>query len=129
MLDSKAASIAELELGEGEGAESAMAVEAECILQVSVSKVSRAASVVGNGDLFPRVDVSRCVDSLDLRVAVPVIVSVGETAVVDEANGRVDTTDRGVGTAGQSVGSDNAAKWLLTGKIIVKGEELPLLGL
>lgn len=40
--------------------------------------------------------------------------------MVDEADGRIDATDRGVVTAGQSVGVDNAAERVFAGEIVVK---------
>lgn len=129
MLDLEAASVADLELGGWEGAETAIAVKAECIIQIGASRVGGAALVVGDGDFFPRIDVTDCVDGLALCIVVPTIVSIWKTAVVDEANGRVDATSLGVGTAGQSVGFDSTTEWVLAREIVMKGKELSLLGL
>jgi len=49
--------------------------------------------------------------------------------VIDEANGRIDATNLGVGTAGQSVGFDNTAERVLAREIVIKQKELSLLGL
>lgn len=67
---------------------------------MGVSGVGGAAFVVGDGDFFPRVDVTDCVDGFTLCVAIPTIVSAWKTAVIDEANGGIDAANHGVGTAG-----------------------------
>ena len=88
-----------------------------------------AASVIGNGDFFPCADVTDRVNGLAFCIAVPVIVGIWETAVVDEADGRVKAPDWGVGTAGQSVGLDDTAEWVLTKEIVMKRKKLSLLAL
>ncbi len=128
-MDLEAASVAGLELGKWEGADTAIAVGAECIFQMGVSGVGGTAFVVGDGNFFPRVDVTDCVDGFTLCIAVPTIVSIWKTAVINEANGRIDATDHGVGTAGQSVGFDNTAERVFARKIVMKQKELSLLGL
>ena len=49
--------------------------------------------------------------------------------MVNEANGRIDATNHGAGTAGQSVGFDNTAERVFAREIVVKQKELSLLGL
>jgi len=93
------------------------------------SGVGGTAFIVGDSNFFPEFDETDCVDGFALCVAVPTIVSIWETAVVDEANGRVDSANRRVRAAGQSVCFDNTAKWVLPREVIVKGKELSLLGL
>lgn len=129
MLDLEAASVADLELGKWEGADTAIAVEAECIFQMGASGVGGTAFVVGDGNFFPRLYVTDCVDGFTLCIAVPTIVSIWKTAVINEANGRINTTNHGVGTAGQSVGFDNTAERVFAREIIMKQKELSLLGL
>ena len=118
-----------LELGKWEGAETAVAVEAEYIFQFGALGGGGTALVVGYGNFFPRIDVTDCVDDLTFFIAVPIVMSIWETAVIDEANGRIDATNHGVGTAGQSVGLDNTAEWVFAREIIIKREELSLLRL
>ena len=100
-MDLEAASVDDLELGKWEGADTAIAVEFECIFQMGASGVGGTAFVVGDGDFFPRIDMTDCVDGLTLCIAVPTIMSIWKTAVINEANGRIDATNHGVGTAGQ----------------------------
>ena len=126
-MDLEAASVAGLELEKWEGANTAIAVEAECIFQMGVSGVRGTAFVVGDGNFFPHIDVTDCVDGFTLCIAVPTIVSIWKTAVINEANGRIDATDHGVGTAGQSVGFDNTAERVFARKIVMKQKELSLL--
>ncbi len=76
MLDLETASVADLKLGKWEGAETAIAVEAECIFQIGASGVGGTAFVVGDGNFFPRIDVTDCVDGFALYIAVPTIVSI-----------------------------------------------------
>lgn len=78
---------------------------------------------------FPRTNVADRVDGLALCIGVPTIMSIWKTAVVDEVNGRVDATNLGLGTAGQSVSLDNTAKRALAREIVMKRKELPLLRL
>jgi len=73
--------------------------------------------------------VTDCVDGFTLCIAVPTIVSIWKTAVINKANCRIDATDHGVGTAGQSVGFDNTAERVFARKIVMKQKELSLLGL
>ena len=73
--------------------------------------------------------VTDCVDDFALCTAVPTIVSIWETAVVDEANSRVDSANHRVGATGQSVCFDNTSEWVLVKEVIVKGKELSLLDL
>ena len=129
MLDLEAASVADLEVGKWEGAETTIAVEAECIFKTGASGVGGVAFIVGDGNFFPGFDVTDCVDGFPLCIAVPATVSIWETAVVDEANGRVDSANRRVGAAGQSVGFDSTAEWVLAREVVVEGKELSLLGL
>lgn len=129
MLDLKAASVADLELGKWEGADFAIAVEAERIFQMGASGVGGTAFVVGDGNFFPCIDITDCVDGFTLCIAVPIIVSIWKTAVIYEANGRIDATNHGVGTAGQSVGFDNTAERVFAREIVMKQKELSLLGL
>ena len=68
-------------------------------------------------------------DGFTLCVAVPRVVGIWTTAVVDEADGRIDTTNHRIGTAGQSVGVDNTAERVFAGEVVVKRKELSLLGL
>ena len=116
-----------MDFGNWEGAETAIAVKAECIFHMNASGLRGAAFVVGNGNFFSSADVTSCVDGLAFCIAVPVILSIWETAVVNEANGRVNATNWGVWTAGQSVGFDNTTEWVLATEIVVKRKELSLL--
>ena len=129
MLDLEAASVADLELGKWEGADTAIAVEAECIFQMGASGVGGTAFVVGDGNFLPCIDITDCVDGFTLCIAVPTIVSIWKTAVIYEANGRINATNHGVGTAGQSVGFDNTAERVFAREIVMKQKELSLLGL
>ena len=126
-MDLEATSVADLELGKWEGVETAIAVSVECFFHTSASGVGGAAFVVGDGNFFSRIDVTDCVDGLAFGIAVPTIVSIWKTAVVNEANGRVNAINYGVGTAGQSVGFDNTAEWILATEIVMKRKELSLL--
>jgi hypothetical protein len=54
------------------------------------------------------------VDSFALCITILAIVSIGETAVVDEANCRVDSANSTVRAARQSFGFYNAAERVLT---------------
>lgn len=129
MLDLEAASVADLELGKWEGADAAIAVEAECISQMSASGVGGTALVVGDGNLFPRMDITDCMDGFTLCIAVPIVVSIWKTAVINQADGGIDATNHGAGTAGQSVGLDNTAERMFAGEVVMKRKELSLLGL
>src|SRR6266513_1547081 len=111
MLNLEAASVAGLEVGKWEGAETTIAVEAESIFKIGASGVGGAAFIVRDGNFFPSFDITDCVDGFPLCIAVPTIVSIWETAVVDEANGRIDSANHRVGAAGQSVCFDNTAEW------------------
>ena len=129
MLDLEAASIADLELGKREGADNAITFKAECILEVGASGVERTALVVGDGNFFPHVDVTGCVDGFTLCIAVPIVVSIWYTAVINEANCWIDATNGGAGTAGQSIGFENTAERVFAREIVMKRKELSLLGL
>lgn len=125
----KAASVADLAVGRWEGAETTIAVEAECFSKIGALRVKGASFIVGDGDLFSGFDVTYCVDGLALCIAVPTIMSIWKTAVINEANDRVDSPNSRVRAAGQSVYSDDTTEWVLAREVIVKGEELSLLGL
>ena len=127
MLDLETASVANLKLGKRKRAETAIAVEAECIFQMSASVVGGTAFVVGDGNFFPRIDVADRMYGFNFCISVPIIVCIWETAMVDETNGRINAANRRVGTAGQSVRFDNAAERVLITEIVVKGKELSLL--
>lgn len=129
MFDSTAASVAGLELGKWEGADLAIAIKAEFIFQISASRVGGTAFFVGDCNFFPCTDITDCVDGFIFCIAVPIAVSILKTAVIYEANGRIDATNNGVGTAGQSVGFDNTAKRVFAREIVMKRKELSLLGL
>ena len=120
MLDLETASVADLKLEMWEGAETAIAVEAERIFQIGASGVGGTTSVVGDGNFFPDIDVTDCVDGFALCIAVPTIVSIWKTAVINEANGRIYATNHGVGTAGQSVGFDDTAERVFAREIVMK---------
>jgi len=92
-------------------------------------RAGRVALVVRDSDLFPGFDKAGCVDGFVIFVAIPAIVSIRKTTMVDEANGRVYSTNHRVRATRQSVGFDNTAERVLAREIIVKGKELPLLGL
>ena len=96
---------------------------------MGTSGVGAAAFIVGDSNFFPGFDITDCVDGFAPCIAVPTIVSIWETAVVDEANSRVDSANHRVGAAGQSVCFDSTAEWVLAREVIVKGKELSLLGL
>ena len=61
MLDLEAASVAGLELGKWKGADFAIAVEAECIFEMSGSGVGGTAFVVGDGIFFPCINKTDCI--------------------------------------------------------------------
>ena len=83
MLYLEAASVADIELGNCEGADTAIAVEAECIFKMSASGIGGTALVVGDGDLFPRIDMTDCVDSFAFGIVVPTIVSIWKAAMIN----------------------------------------------
>ena len=93
------------------------------------SGVRGTAFVVGDGNFLPGIDVTDCVEGLALCISVPTIVGIWKTAVVNEANGRVNATNHRVGTAGQSVGFDSTTERVLAREIVMKRKELSLLGL
>lgn len=129
MLDLEATSVAVLELGKWKGAYTAIAVEAKCIFQIGASGIGGTAFVIGDGNFFPGMDVMDCVDCFTPCIAVPTIVSIWKAAVVYEAYSRIDATNHGVGTAGQSVGFDNATERVFAREIVMKQKELSLLDL
>ena len=129
MLNLEAASVAGLKLGKWKGADTAIAVEAECIFQKEASGVGGTALVVGDGKFFPRVNETDGVDGFTFCIAVPIVMSIWETTVINEADGRIDATNHGVGTAGQSVRFDNTAERVFAWEIVMKQKELSLLGL
>ena len=59
-------------------------------------------------------------NSFILYIAVPTIISIRKTAIINKANGRIDATNHGAGTVEQSVGFDNTTKRVFARKIIVK---------
>ena len=118
-----------MKLGKWEGAETAVAVEAECFFQIGASGLGDTAFVVGDSNFFPRIDVPDCVDGFTLCIAVPTIVSIWKTAVINEANSKIDATNHGVGTARESVSFDNTAERVFAREIVMKQKELSLLGL
>lgn len=120
MLDLKAASVADLEFSKWKGADTAIAVEAECVFQIGMSGVRGTPFVIRDGNFLPRFDVTDCMDDFKPCVAIPAIVSVWKTAVINEADGGIDATDHGVGTAGQSVGLHNTAERVFAWKIVMK---------
>jgi hypothetical protein len=127
-LDLVAAGVAGLAGGKGERAETTVAVEAESSLEKGAAGVVGAACVVGDGDFFAGSDVADCVDGFAVRFAVSAVMGIVETAVVDEANGRVDSANRRTGAAGEGICFDDAAEWVLAREVVVKGKELPLFG-
>ena len=56
--------------------------------------------IVRDGNFFPGFDVTDGVDGFAFCLAIPTVVSIWKTAVVDEADGRVDSANYGVGAAG-----------------------------
>ena len=93
-----AAGVADLELWGWEGAETAIAVEAEVVFKVGAAGVGGAAFVVGDGDFLFGFDVTESMDGFALRVIVPIVLSIWKTAVVDAAYGREDPANHGVRT-------------------------------
>ena len=85
---------------------------------MGASGVGGTAFIVGDGNFFPRIDVTDCVDSFALCFGVPTIVRIWKTAVINEASGKIDTTNYGVGTARQSVGFDNTAKRVFAKEVL-----------
>lgn len=61
--------------------------------------------------------------------AVPAVISIRKTTMVNEANGRVYSTNHRVRAIRQSVGFNNTAKRVLAREVIVKRKELLLLSL
>ena len=129
MLDVEAASVVDLKLGKWEGADTAIAVEAEWIFQMSASGVEETVLVVGDGNFFPRINIPNYMNGFTLCIAVPIIVSIWKTAVINKTNDRKDATNHEAGTAGQSVGFDNAAERMFVREIVMKQKELSLLNL
>ena len=76
MLDLETASVADLKLGKWEGAETAVAVEAERIFQIGASGVGGTTFIIGDSNFFPRINVTDYVDSFALYIAVPTIMSI-----------------------------------------------------
>ena len=87
---------------------------------MGASGARRTALVVGDGDLSPGFDEADCMDGFAIRITVPAIVGIGKTAVVDKANCRVDSANRRVRAARQSVGFHNTAERVLAGEVVVK---------
>lgn len=129
LLDLKAASVANPELGKWEGAKSTIAVEPECVFQIGPAGVGWPSFLVGDGDFFSGLDVANRMDGLALCVIVPAIVSIWQTAVIDETNGGVHPPYHRVRATGQSVCSENTAECMLAGEVVVQGEEHSLLAL
>jgi hypothetical protein len=77
----------------------------------------------------PGLDVADRMDGLALFIAVPTIMSIWETAVVDKADGRVDSANHRTGAARQSICLDDTAEWVLARKVVVEGQKLSLLSL
>lgn len=94
---------------------------------MGASGARSAAFVIGDGDFFTSFDTTNCMDGFTLRVAVPAMISVWKTTVVDKANGRVDSANHRSRAAGQSIGFDNTAEWVPPVEVIVQGQELSLL--
>ena len=83
MLDLEAASVADLELGKCEGADTAIAVEAESNFKMRASGVRGIAFIVRDCDFFPRIDIMDCVNSFTLGIAIPTMVSIWKTAMIN----------------------------------------------
>lgn len=93
---------------------------------MGVSGFRRAAFIVGDGNFFSGLDVTDCMDGFAFCLAIPAVVSIWETIMVDEADGRVDSTNDRVRAARQSVRLDNTTKWVLARKVVVMGKKLSL---
>ena len=83
MLDLEAASVTDLELGKYEGADTAITVEAESNFKMRASGVRGIAFIIRDCNFFPRIDITDCVNSFTLGIAIPTMVSIWKTAVVD----------------------------------------------
>ena len=68
-------------------------------------------------------------DGLGVCVAVPIVVGIWGTAVVDKADVRIYRSNRRVRTALKTVGFDYTRERVLAGEVVVEGEKLALLGL
>lgn len=87
----KAASVADFEVGKWERAEIAVAAKAKYVSKIGPSRVGGAALIVGDSNFFPGFNVADRMDCLAPFIAVPTIMSIWETAVV-EAGGRAEST-------------------------------------
>jgi hypothetical protein len=67
---------------------------------MGASGVRGVACVVRDGNFFPGFDVTDRMDSFTLCLAIPTVMSIWETAVVDEANGRVNSPNNRTGATG-----------------------------
>jgi len=97
-LDFAAAGFADLELWKGEGAEIAIAVEAEYVFEIRPARVGGAAFIVEDGDFFPVFDITDRVDGFTIYIVIPSVLSIWKTAVVDAAYNREDTANHRIGT-------------------------------
>ena len=128
-MNLKAASITSLELRKWEGADTAIAFKAECIFQMGVSEVEGTAFVVEDGYFFPCLDIMNCVNGFTLCIAVPIIVSIWKTAVIYEANDRIDAISHRVEITEQSIDFDNITEQMFAREIVMKQKKLLLLSL
>lgn len=65
-------------------------------------------------------------DGLMLLGSVPVVMGIWDTAVVDEADGGIYTTNGRAGSAWQSIGLDDAAERVLARVVVVKRQKWAL---
>lgn len=65
---------------------------------MGASGVGGTVFVIGDGNFFPRIDVTDCVDGFVLCFGVPAIVRIWKTAVINKVNGRIDATNYGART-------------------------------
>ena len=111
------------------GVETTITVKAEYIFKIGALGVRGAAFIIGDGNFFPKFNITDYIDSFALYITVLTTISIQETAIVNKAYSRVDPTNPRVGAIGQSVNFNNTAKQVLTREVIIKGKELLLFSL
>lgn len=92
MLNLDTALVAELELRKRQGTDFAGTIEAKCVFEIGVPGRRWTGFDVSDGDFLACTNVADRMDVLAVCSGVPAIIGIGETAVIDEANGMIDVT-------------------------------------
>lgn len=110
--------IADLTFRQRESANGTATHEAKFLLEeINASCGDTVLDFVADSDLFSGSDRAVGVDGFAFQVTVPAILSIGQTAVVDEAYCGIDCSKSVI--ARQCVGFDDAAKGVLAREIVV----------